>query len=552
MEEQAVLIVDQVCEGFGADAVVARLLEGDALVLLASRGIPGPKLNERMRADDGIAGRMMQERRAFNIRDVATDPVTGPLYRADPSAFRFRSFCGAPMLVSEDVVGILGIYSIERPDAFTDADCEHLQIVANHVAAAIVNAQMLARLQRFNAELEQRVAQRTEQLAVSEQRYRVLADHASDMIARHDAQGRYMYVSPSAKQILGFEPGELLGVDPYQQIHPDDVERTRASFQRVIDGGEACVCSYRYRRKDGRYAWVETTKQSIHAPHSPTGFELIAVSRDVTRRREAEELSRVHREELAHVSRLSTMGEMASGLAHELNQPLAVIANYAHGALQRLGASRLDEPMVADVLGKIAAQAERAGAVIKRLRAFVSKRPAQQARADLHELVAEVLVLVEPEMREHEVRIETVLHPYAPPVRADAIQIQQVILNLLRNSAEAVSGLEEARRTVRVATRPQGRGGVELTVTDRGTGLDEEQLAHLFDPFFTTKPEGMGMGLTISHSIMEAHAGRLWATRNTDGPGVTLHLWLPGLHAGLGKLGGAVAGGKIFKTEGST
>jgi two-component system sensor histidine kinase TtrS len=235
-------------------------------------------------------------------------------------------------------------------------------------------------------------------------------------------------------------------------------------------------------------------------------------------RRRTEELKRAHedarrhRDEMEHGARLALLGEMASSLAHEINQPLAAIANYASGCERRLAAGT-DPEGVAEAVHRITGQAERAAGIVKRMRAFVRKRVPEPQTLDLNEPVREALGLFQATAARRGVTASTSLAASLPAVRADRVQIEQVVLNLLKNAADAMA--ERPSRHLAVATA-EGQGSVEVMVTDNGPGLSPEAREHLFEPFFTTKPDGLGLGLSLSRTIVEAHGGRLWAD---DAPG---------------------------------
>jgi two-component system sensor histidine kinase TtrS len=252
--------------------------------------------------------------------------------------------------------------------------------------------------------------------------------------------------------------------------------------------------------------------------------------REIEHRRRVEEQEALHRKELDHAARLSILGEMAGGMAHELNQPLAAIANYADGCELRLKASPVDTTALMQGTRLIRQQAERAAQVIQRMRAFVRKREPVQAAIDPGEVVAETVELFEGQARRMGVRVETSPapagpEPALPAVIGDRIQLQQVLLNLLQNAADASVGHGAGPWIVRVGTRAE-EGGVAVTVADQGTGMTEEVRARLFEPFFTTKPSGLGLGLALCHSIVEEHRGRLQASPGPGG-GTVMRLWLP-------------------------
>ena len=247
---------------------------------------------------------------------------------------------------------------------------------------------------------------------------------------------------------------------------------------------------------------------------------------NVTEREQAQAQLRQRQAELAHVSRLSIVGEMASALAHEINQPLSAIANHAQACLQAMRSSPADTDEIREDVTHIVTQAERAGQIVRRTRSFVRKDDSQRKRVDIADLVREAADLAETETREHGVALRLELDGAAHPVLADAVQVEQVILNLVRNALDAMKHQPRDERKLSIRTAAAEDGCVEVTVRDSGTGLPADQASHVFEPFFTTKPEGMGMGLAISRTIVEAHGGRLWASTNPD-RGMAFRFTLP-------------------------
>lgn len=267
--------------------------------------------------------------------------------------------------------------------------------------------------------------------------------------------------------------------------------------------------------------------------------ELRAANRDLVHemaeRRRAQENARERRKEMDHVARLSILGEMASNLAHELNQPLGAIANYARGCTRRLEMGTVDPAELAEVTRAIAEQADRAGQIIARIRDFVRKRASHLEPTAVNEAVDAAIALCEGQARNGNIIIARDLADGLPPVLADRVQIEQVVLNLVKNALDAmqdVAGVtagvtpDEGVRTVTVRTGRDEEGRVEVAVADQGHGVSEEARARLFDPFFTTKAGGMGLGLSICRTIVEAHGGHLWATENPGG-GAVMRFVLP-------------------------
>lgn len=247
--------------------------------------------------------------------------------------------------------------------------------------------------------------------------------------------------------------------------------------------------------------------------------------RDVTAVRRAEQEARQHQAELVHVCRLSTLGEVATGMAHELNQPLAAIANYANGCSRRIQSATATKKELLTAMRQITNQAERASEIIRRLRALAGKQPPIRSEADINHLVREVCSFVEYECSRLGVAIALDLSPAPLRVDVDLVQIEQVLLNLVGNALDALEEVELSRRSLSIRSA-RTEQGVLVSVSDSGPGIPPEQIAQLFEPFFTTKDSGMGMGLPISLTIVQDHGGRIWAT-SEPGSGTQFHVELP-------------------------
>ncbi len=248
--------------------------------------------------------------------------------------------------------------------------------------------------------------------------------------------------------------------------------------------------------------------------------------RDITEVRNAERQARQHQVELVHVCRLSTMGEMSTGLAHELNQPLSAIVNFASGSMRRLRSGQIKKEALISAMDQISTQAERAGEIIRRLRGLVSKQPPVRSEVDLNDIVQEVCSFVEFEARKLGIVIRLELSRKSLPVRVDYVQIEQVLLNLLRNAMDALQEVPEGRRRLVVYTVAEAANEVRVSVRDSGDGIAPELMDQLFNPFFTTKTGGMGMGLAISQTIINDHSGKIWATSD-PGHGTVFSIVLP-------------------------
>ncbi|MEN6662957.1 MAG: ATP-binding protein [Phycisphaerae bacterium] len=250
------------------------------------------------------------------------------------------------------------------------------------------------------------------------------------------------------------------------------------------------------------------------------------LQQEIVERQHAQEDSRLHQEELAHVARVSTMGEMATGLAHELNQPLGAIASFADGSLRLMESNKATPEALQAALTEVSEQARRAGKIIHRLRSFVATGEPRRERHSLKKLAEELVDLVAADLRQEQIDFHLDLPESLPAVLVDGIQTQQVLLNIIRNAIEALQHIEATRRRIDVTAKSGSNGTVELLVADTGPGCSADLLRQMFDAFFTTKRSGIGMGLSISRSIVEAHGGKIWAAANATG-GLTVGFTMP-------------------------
>jgi PAS domain S-box-containing protein len=349
-------------------------------------------------------------------------------------------------------------------------------------------------------------------LRESEAKFRTLANTVAAAIII--TQGtRIVYANPAAESLTGYSQERLSQLEFWDLVDPEFRELVR---QRVLgrQRGEPVPMRYevKIRTNGGATRWVDVTGSRIEFRGAPAG---LATGFDITERRRVEEEARQRQAELAHVLRVGSLGEMATNLAHEINQPLQAMVNYASGAVRLLQSDALQPAELVAPLEEIRAQALRAGEIIRGLRDLVRKEPHRRQWVDLNELVRESTVLIEAETRQRGVTVQLDLAPGLPPVLVDGVQITQVLLNLLRNGLDAMGdGSDNGGRTISVHTTPAGADGVEVAVCDAGHGLRPEDVDRIFNPFFTTKSHGLGMGLAISRSIVEAHGGQLWAAAN--------------------------------------
>ncbi len=359
----------------------------------------------------------------------------------------------------------------------------------------------------------------------SEAHLRSILATIPDALVIIDEHGIMSSFSAAAERLFGWSAADAVGQNvsilmpqPYRAAHDAYLNRYLTTGERRIIGIGRIVVG---QRKDSSTFPMEL---SVGEARSGGGRSFTGFVRDLSERQETERRLQDLQTDFAHVSRLTAMGEMASSLAHELNQPLSAIASYVKGSEKLLEAEAVDRERLRDALRRANEQALRAGEIIRRLREFVAKGETERAPEDLGKLVEEASLLALVGAKEHGVRTRFDLDSSKTMVRVDKIQIQQVVLNLIRNAMEAMSGGERRDLDIRVSA---GEPGMALvSVADTGSGLSDEVLSLLFQPFMTTKKTGMGIGLSISRSIIEAHGGRIWAENRPEG-GCQFHFTLP-------------------------
>jgi two-component system sensor kinase FixL len=363
-----------------------------------------------------------------------------------------------------------------------------------------------------------------------EQRYRDLMERMVDVVFTADPRGNITYASPAAERVFLVKPAEMIGRHFAEILAEADRARQSQLFADVVAGKDIGVIDAEAVRNDGAQLFVEVNASPILEEGRITGVQ--AIVRDVTERRRAEERVRHMEARLAHVSRLSAIGEMVAGIAHEVGQPFYSVINFAKAISNSLAREAdPDLKTLQEWNEGIALAAARGAAIIRRLRDFSRRTRWQRSLIGVSQVVRESVELLSFETRQCRIALRLELLEDAPPVFVDRIQIQQVVVNLLRNAYDALRGTAEGSpRRVTIRTEMAGKF-VEVAVADNGPGLPPRDQLQIFDAFVTTKPDGSGMGLAISRTIVEAHGGRLWATSNAD-RGSTFHMTLPVAAAG--------------------
>jgi two-component system sensor kinase FixL len=338
-----------------------------------------------------------------------------------------------------------------------------------------------------------------------------LVESSNDAIVAGTLDGRIASWNKAAEKMFGYSAGEVVGLSLSVLSPPDRRQEAEEMFQRLMTGGEALHYETTLSRKDGT---LMLTAVAASLVYTRTGEVrgASAIMRDITEERAAEERLAGLQAELIHLSRWNTMGMMASTLAHELNQPLTAAVNYVRAARRLIDADGAELPRIGEFLDKAVGETKLAGGIIRSLRDFIDKRETPRAPEDLNHIVEEAMSLSGVTAFDTAVHLDVRLTPSLPPILMDKIQIEQVLLNLVRNAMDAMR--DQRDRKLAVETALGEPGFVAVTVTDNGPGIAPEIASQLFQPFITTKEKGMGIGLTICQSIIEGHGGRIWAEQN--------------------------------------
>jgi len=364
-------------------------------------------------------------------------------------------------------------------------------------------------------------AQAFQALRESEELHRATLSSISDAVFLTDDDGGFTFVCPNVDVIFGYVPDEVRAMTRISRLLGEGLfDPAELAARGEIKNIEREVTS---KTGERRALLIHLKKVSIQ------GSTVLYTCRDVTERRHAEEELRAARLDLAHASRLALVGELMASIAHEINQPLTSILNNASAGLRRLPAPATtdDSKELREIFADIRDQGLRAGAVIERVRALAGKRPLERQALDMNEVAGEIVTLVRGEARRRGVTLQAELVSSLPMIDADRVSLQQVMLNLMLNGMDAMDQREPPDRRLVVSTRRQD-DAVEVAVRDTGHGIPADRLPRLFDAFFTTKKEGLGLGLAIARSIVEAHGGRIWA-EDHGGRGATFRLTLPAI-----------------------
>jgi two-component system sensor kinase FixL len=380
-----------------------------------------------------------------------------------------------------------------------------------------------ADLKQTNEKLQEEIAERSRMEEVLRERANLL-DLTHDTVFVRDMNDVITYWNHGAEDLYGWKKEEAIGQVTHQltqTIFPAPLEEINEELLRTGRWEGELI----HTKRDGTQVTV-ASRWSLQRDNRGQPAAILETNNDITERKRTEEAVRKAQVELAHVTRVSSLGELTASIAHEVNQPLAAVVTNGNACRRWLARQPPDLFEAQQAVERIIKDGNRASEVIGRIRALVKRTPPQKDRLNVNEIIFEVIALARSEAHRNRVSLKVQLTDDLPPVFADRIQLQQVILNLIMNGIEAMSDARGGPRELQINSGRRDSNGVLVAVRDSGKGLDPESLDHLFDAFFTTKPDGMGMGLAISRSIIESHGGRLWATPNAP-QGAVFQFTLP-------------------------
>ena len=410
---------------------------------------------------------------------------------------RPKSVLCVPVIKQAKLVGALYLENNLTPNAFTPQRIAVLEFLASQAAISLENAYLYADLVRSEAFLSEG--------------------------QRISHTGSWEWTLSTGKVVWSEEHCRIFGHDPEKdgppdfklfldRLHPEDHAYVQQVLNIAIRDRAGFACDFRIALPDGLIKYVRGVGRPI-AGKSGEILEYVGTTIDVSEQKRNEDALRDAQADLVHVARLTTMGELVASIAHEVNQPLMAIVTNAETCLRWLGREQPDLGEARNAAERIVRNGHRAGEVIRGIRALARKSPSEMAEFDVNGVIENILELMRVELTRHDISVDADLTGGLATIMGNRVQLQQVMMNLIMNGIEAMSGLERQRRVLRVNTRLDGDGSVLVAVEDCGMGLDPANCDRVFDPLFTTKREGLGMGLSISRSIVEAHGGRLWASQ---------------------------------------
>jgi PAS domain S-box-containing protein len=504
-----------VCEEDPQKTVRPVAMAGYSIDYVKSAKISWSDETDRGRGPTGIA---IRTGKPYWAKDMRADPSLAP-WRDAAVAHGYASCVALPLIMHGTRLGVISLYA-EKPNAFNESSIQQYTDLANNLAYGVTA--LRTQEQRKRAE---------EALRDSEQRLLDIVDNTTSIIFVKDLELRYLLINNEYERRYHVRRDRVRGKSDFD-IHSREIAETlRANDREVIVSGQPMQFEECVPADDGDRFYLAS--KFLLRDSSGQPYAVCGIATDITLRkqtdlelRRTEEAMREAQAALTHVSRVTAVGELAASITHELNQPLTGVISNSHACLRWIQATPPDLEEVRHAVERTLRDGTRAADVISKIRSLLRKTEVETAPLNINDAIREVVALAQPEVRKNGVKLRIDLDPALPSVNGDRVLLQQVILNLLINAIEAVAPVEREQRKLQVTSQRSDPATVLIAISDTGRGLGEKSFEEISKAFFTTKPNGMGMGLSISRSIVTSHGGQLWAEPNPD-RGTTFQFTLP-------------------------
>jgi PAS domain S-box-containing protein len=504
-----------VCEDDPQKTVRPVAMAGHAPDYVENAKISWSDETDRGRGPTGIA---IRTGKPYWAKDFRADPTLAP-WRDAAVAHGYASYVALPLIMDGTSLGVMNLYA-GKPNAFNERSIQQYTDLANNLAYGVTA--LRTQEQRKRAE---------EALRDSEQRLLDIVDNTSSVLFVKDLELKYLLINKEYERRYHVRRDQVRGKTDFD-IHSREIaEAVRANDQKVIASGQSMQFEECVPADDGDRFYISS--KFLLRDSSGQPYAVCGIATDITLRRETElelrrteEAMREAQTALTHVTRVTTVGELTASITHELNQPLTGVISNSHACLRWIETTPPNLEEVRQGVERTLRDGTRAAEVISKIRSLLRQTKVEMAPVNINDAIQEVVALAQPEVRKNEVKLRIDLDPVLPCVTGDRILLQQVILNLLINAIEAVTPVEREHRKLQITTQRSDPGTVMIAVSDTGIGFGEKSFEDISKAFFTTKPNGMGMGLSISRSIVTSHGGHLWAEPNPD-RGATFQFTLP-------------------------
>jgi PAS domain S-box-containing protein len=507
--------------------------DGEALHLTATHDTPAAfaDLRRRLPIRSALtpAGHTVATKKTVHVADLAAEPIytrhREPGVVAAVELAGVRTLLIVPILKDDELIGAFTLFRQKEVRRFNERQIALVETFADQAVIAIENTRLLNELRQRTSDLSESLEALRDlneslgQRVEDETRERLhIWNVSQDLLVIADFEGKYLSVNPAWTATLGWSEADLLGKTSRWLLHPDDVEKTRVEISRLAAGQKTVRFESRLRDKHGSYHWFSWKT-------APDRGRLYGLGREITELKDAEHKLREAQRELAQAARHTTLAAMSAAIAHEIKQPLGAIVANANAGLRWLARTPpgLDEAL--ETFKDIVIAGHRASDVVQSVRAMFSRADQAEVALDVNDLIRETIALVRDDLEAASVSVELELVPQVPMISGHRGQLQQLILNLITNAAEAMRTVTE--RALRIATKPFNANGLEVSVEDSGTGIQQKDIDRIFDAFYTTKANGMGMGLAICRLVVEAHGGTL-SVSPVAPHGAAFRITLPG------------------------